>query len=57
MKTKKVFVLRNEGDVYGVFDSEKEAELSIVQYESPDLVNLDLWLIEETTYYYTKEAA
>lgn len=56
MKTKKVFVLRNEGDVYGVFDSEKEAESSIVQYESPDLVNLDLWLIEETTYY-TKEAA
>jgi hypothetical protein len=57
MKTKKVFVLRNEGDVYGVFDSEKEAESSILQYESPDLVNLDLWLIEETTYYYTKETA
>lgn len=56
MKTKKVFVLRNEGDVYGVFDSEQEAELSISQYESPSHVNLDLWLIEETTYY-TKEAA
>lgn len=55
MKTKKVFVLRNEGDVYGVFDSEKEAESSILQYESPNLVNLDLWLIEETTYYFIKE--
>lgn len=53
MKTKKVFVLRYEGDVIGVFDSEQEAQIAASQDKSS---GLDLWLIEETTYY-TKEAA
>lgn len=48
---KRVFVLRYEGDVIGVFDNEHEAELVAFQ----DKVPLDLWLIEETTYYYRKE--
>lgn len=48
---KKVFVLRYEGDVIGVFDNEHEAELVAFQ----DKVPLDLWLIEETTYYFIKE--
>ncbi len=55
---KKVFVLRYEGDVMGVFDSEKDAEcildLLIASQDEPS--DLDLWLIEETTYY-TKESA
>jgi len=50
---KRVFVLKYEVDVIGVFDNEHEAELVAFQDKIPP----DLWLIEETTYYYTKEAA
>lgn len=55
---KTVFVLRYEGDVYGVFDSEKDAEciLDLLVASQDEPSDLDLWLIEETTYY-TKEAA
>ena len=55
---KKVFVLRYEGDVIGVFDSEKDAEciLDLLVASQDRSSDLDLWLIEETTYY-TGEAA
>ena len=55
---KKVFVLRYEGDVMGVFDSEKDAEciLDLLVASQDEPSDLDLWLIEETTYY-TKESA
>ena len=55
---KKVFVLRYEGDVIGVFDSENDAEciLDLLVASQDRSSDLDLWLIEETTYY-TREAA
>ena len=54
---KRVFVLRYEGDVMGVFDSEKDAEciLDLLVASQDEPSDLDLWLIEETTYYYRKE--
>ena len=55
---KRGFVLRYEGDVMGVFDSEKDAEciLDLLVASQDEPSDLDLWLIEETTYYYRKES-
>ena len=55
---KRVFVLRYEGDFMGVFDSEKDAEciLDLLVASQDEPSDLDLWLIEETTYYYRKES-